>query len=225
MRKDRVSTGIRELDVILEGGYKNPATVLLTGPPGDEKNAFAFHFAEEGLQNKEVILYITLEHTPKEIIKIASEYGIELKGNNLFFMDCYSSTINAPVNKGENAVRINGPSALNDISLEVNEFIKKNKEKKIRVIFHTFSSLALYNEHNSLFKFFKVIEGRLKQAGATLFLIVDEGMHEKKFINTLEHSVDQIFKYGLIEGEKQLSSAEIPISLKVKIGAAGVDLE
>ena len=48
LKKNRLSTGIADLDLVLEGGFRNPGNLLLVGPSGMEKAAFAYHFASAG---------------------------------------------------------------------------------------------------------------------------------------------------------------------------------
>ena len=48
-RKDRMSTGVKALDIMLEGGYKFPGIALLMAPTGSEKQCFAAHFVKAGL--------------------------------------------------------------------------------------------------------------------------------------------------------------------------------
>ena len=41
LKKNRFSTGVNDLDILLEGGYLNPASVVVLGPAGMEKTAIA----------------------------------------------------------------------------------------------------------------------------------------------------------------------------------------
>ncbi len=225
-RKDRMRTGIRALDIMLEGGYKFPATVMLMGPTGSEKQCFAAHFVNEGLAEGDVVIYITTDRTPKEIEKTAAGWDLHFKGpGELFYIDCYTQA-GAEEGKGKvNVFKVGGPGALNEISLYVSEILRGHEGKRFRVVFHTFSTFALYNEKGSLFKFLQSIESRAKGANGTTLLLVEEGMHEEKFLSTLRHGIDEEFSLKTKDKKKELVGSGLPIGIPLKVGALGVEVE
>lgn len=221
LRKNRLSTGIKELDVMLEGGYKHPANILLTGPSGMEKTTFSYHFADAA-PAEEYVYFICSSSTPDEIIKKATTVGINLKKPNIKFIDCYSSTTGSQKSDTEQIKIVQGPRALNDLSLALNEALNESKGKKMRVIFHTLSVFVLYNPRESMQKFVDVIGGRLKAARATTIYLVEEGVHDKQLMGILERVMDE--KYSITEKDGALF-LELPIinfSVPFKQGPAGI---
>ena len=225
-RKDRIRTGIHPLDIMLEGGYKFPATVMLMGPTGSEKQAFAAHFVNEGLSEGDVVIYITTDKSPKEIEKAAAAWDLHFKGpGQLFFIDCYTQAGAEKTKGSPNIFKVGGPGAINEISLYVSEILRGHEGKRFRVVFHTLSTFALYNEKSSLFKFVQSIESRVKGANGTVLVLVEEGMHEDSFISSLRHSIDEEFTLGAKEKKKELSGGTLPIAIPLKVGALGVEVE
>ncbi len=225
LRLNRASTGISQFDMMLEGGYKNPALVAFIGPGGNEKLAFAFHFVSAGIQAGEKVLYITTDRTPEELEKLASEMGISIRSDLVKYLDCYSATISAPNPHVPNIVQISGPGALNELSLSINEAVEQMKGKRIRVVFHSFSTLSVHSQPDSLLKFLSLVDGRLKNANATTFLMVDEGMHDDKFLTQIRHSADQEFRIKISEGSKSVASPEFPIEVPIRVGPLGVEVD
>jgi len=225
-RKDRIRTGIRALDIMLEGGYKFPATVMLIGPTGSEKQCFAAHFVNEGLAEGDVVIYITTDRTPKEIEKIAAGWDLHFKGpGELFYIDCYTQAGAVEDKSKVNVFKVGGPGALNEISLYVSEILRGHQGKRIRLVFHTFSTFALYNEKGSLFKFLQSIESRTKRANGTVMILVEEGMHEEKVLSTLRHGIDGEFGIKTKDKKKELVGNELPIGIPIKVGALGIEVE
>ena len=66
LKKNRLSSGIPDLDIILEGGYLNPGNVMVLGPSGNEKAALAYHFAAAA-DPKEIVYIITADASPESI--------------------------------------------------------------------------------------------------------------------------------------------------------------
>lgn len=64
---ERISTGIPNLDEILNGGLIPNRSYLIHGGPGTGKTTLGLHFLLEGSANKEKVLYITLEDSEANI--------------------------------------------------------------------------------------------------------------------------------------------------------------
>lgn len=224
LRKNKLTTGIPDLDLILEGGYANPANVMLIGPTGIEKAVFAYHFAAAADPKKELVYFICGDSSPAEVIKKAENFNIDLNKENIFFIDCYSSTLGGR-EKPESTERVtvlSSPGALNDLSLSLSEAMSGSSGKKLRIIFQTLSTFVLYNPPNSIRKFLTVIEGRLKGAGATTLYTVEEGVHDKQVLTLLERGMEQIFMLSESGGKFALEVPRVPMPLQVKLGASGI---
>lgn len=228
LRLNRASTGVSQFDIMLDGGYKNPATIAFLGPTGQGKSVFAFHFVSAGIQAGDRVLYITTDRTPDELEKMANERGIMIKSDLVKYIDCYSLTLSAqaPAAQRPNVVQVSSPSALNELSLALNEALEQLKGgRKLHVVFHSLSTLAVNSQPDSLFKFLSIADGRLKNANATTLLLVDEGMHDEKFVTMLRHAVDAEFSIKIAGGEKFVTSPELPLEVPIKIGPLGVEVE
>jgi KaiC/GvpD/RAD55 family RecA-like ATPase len=224
LKANRLSTGIADLDIILEGGYSNPGNIVLIGPGGIEKTAFAYHFASSVGPNEHA--YIICGNTsPADIISKASTLGLNLKKENIRFIDCYSQTLGNVAAPTDPKIRmVMGPGALNDISLMLNEAIKESAGKRMRVVFDTLSTFMLYNPQDSIRKFLSVIEGRLKTVGATTIYLIDEGVHDKQVISLMEHGMDSVMTIAEKGGKFVLSVPELDMPLPIRIGPAGMTI-
>ena len=221
LKKNRLSTGIADLDIVMEGGYLNPANLIILGPSGTEKAAFAYHFAGAGKDENAYI--ICGNSSPADIMKKASKMGIEL--DNVKFIDCYSSTLGRSEAEGsENIKVIAGPSALNDISLALNEAMNESSGKRMRVVFDTLSTFVLYNSKDSIRKFLSVIGGRLRNAQATTLYLVDEGVHDRQLFSLLEHGMDDTITIVDKAGKFFLMLPEVDMEIPIRIGPSGITL-
>lgn len=219
LKKNKLSTGIPDLDIVMEGGYPNPANVIIIGPSGTEKAAFAYEFA--GAAKEENAYIVCGSSSPADIIKKASTMGIDL--NNVKFIDCYSSTLGKGQEQGSEKVTVvPGPSALNDISLALNEAINESAGKRMRVIFDTLSTFVLYNSKDSMKKFLSLVGGRLKNAQATTLYLIDEGVHDKQLLSLMEHGMDQVYTIQEKSGKFFFLLTDIGMELPVRAGPSGI---
>lgn len=223
LKKNRASTGVNDLDILLEGGYPNPANIMVLGPAGTEKTALAFHFAIAGLEKSEVAIFITTDATPQNIKEKAASIGLDIP-EGLIFVDCYSKTLGSSQQDEKSVVYLPGPSALEEFSVSLKEIIDRNVGKKMRVIFNTFSTFLLYNPKDSMLKFLQIVGGRLKNAGATTLFIVEEGVHDRQLISTVERSMDD--KLVILDkgGSFELEMTSAGISVPIRLGPNGITI-
>jgi circadian clock protein KaiC len=76
----RISSGITELDKMLEGkGYYRGSTVLISGTAGVGKTSIAAHFAEAACKRGERVLYFCFEESPNQLMRNMRSIGINLE--------------------------------------------------------------------------------------------------------------------------------------------------
>ncbi|OHB57152.1 MAG: protein kinase [Planctomycetes bacterium GWF2_42_9] len=77
--QQRLSCGVAELDKMLGGGIPEGDSVLISGPSGTGKSVLATQFIGEGLKRGEPGIIVVFEERPKEYIRRADNFGIDLK--------------------------------------------------------------------------------------------------------------------------------------------------
>ncbi|HSK30658.1 MAG TPA: ATPase domain-containing protein [Candidatus Limnocylindria bacterium] len=78
MSGKRISTGIVELDLLIEGGLRAGKTYLVVGQPGTGKTVFGLQFLVNGLMEKEKGLYVAIDEKPADVIEQAASLGWDL---------------------------------------------------------------------------------------------------------------------------------------------------
>ncbi len=74
---DRLSTGSKELDRMLEGGIPRGFAVLVSGPIGTGKTIIGLEYIYSGLRNNEPGMIISFEETPNQIFQEAKRIGFD----------------------------------------------------------------------------------------------------------------------------------------------------
>jgi circadian clock protein KaiC len=76
---ERVSSGIPDLDAMLEGnGYYKGASILVSGMPGSGKSTAAAHFANSICASGNRCIYFAMEESPQQIIRNMRSVGLNL---------------------------------------------------------------------------------------------------------------------------------------------------
>lgn len=75
---ERVSTGIKELDGVIEGGYPRKRTMLVSGTTGSGKTIMGLHYIHQGCKDGKKCAIIATEETPEDLIDQAESIGLSL---------------------------------------------------------------------------------------------------------------------------------------------------
>lgn len=78
--EERVSTGIKSLDKMLEGrGFFKGSSILVSGTAGTGKTSIAAYFASETCRTGKKCIYFAFEESPQQIIRNMKSIGVNLK--------------------------------------------------------------------------------------------------------------------------------------------------
>lgn len=75
--KERVSSGLKELDNLLHGGLPVSTVTLVSGTPGSGKSILCYHYLDAGLRSGEKCLYLTSDERVENILRQADELGFQ----------------------------------------------------------------------------------------------------------------------------------------------------
>src|SRR3990167_6664715 len=82
-----IKSGVKGLDNILKGGFKENSNILVTGAPGTGKTILCLQYANEGVKNKEPVLFVATEEFKEAIFEYAKTMGLNnLIDNKLFIV-------------------------------------------------------------------------------------------------------------------------------------------
>jgi KaiC domain protein len=70
---DRIDTGVEGLDEMIQGGIPGRSLMVVIGAAGTGKTTFGLQFLNEGLEQGETSIFITLEESREDILAAAAE--------------------------------------------------------------------------------------------------------------------------------------------------------
>jgi KaiC/GvpD/RAD55 family RecA-like ATPase len=79
MAEEKFSTGIKELDGILEGGIYRGVNILIRGGAGTGKTTFALQYLVQGARQGQKGMYITFEEAGNQIVDFGNKFFPDLK--------------------------------------------------------------------------------------------------------------------------------------------------
>jgi len=169
---ERTTTGCKELDKLICGGLPRPSVTLVSGSAGTAKTTLLLQFIWDGLQKKENGLFITLEETPDEIRRDASQYGWNLEK--------YEKA-------GECSIEFFDPFELGDISSRLKDLIIVNNYKRVVIDSTSLFGMYINDPYKVRKKLYKLVQA-LKDANCTALLSSE-----------IPEKSDKLSRYGVEE--------------------------
>lgn len=165
-------------------------SVLLSGPPGVGKFEYCLSLVKNWHGADEKVVYLTSERSPGEIKSFAENFGLSLEesegSGNLIFIDCYSWSMGKSYEKGYS---IKNAANVNEINITLEKVMDKLKNP-VRIVFDSLSPLFLYNDTQTMTKFFHFLTSNAKTKHGFIIYTLQEGVHDPKIRNTLIYLVD-----------------------------------
>jgi KaiC/GvpD/RAD55 family RecA-like ATPase len=162
-RKNTVSTGIEDLDRILEGkGYPDRSAILLISPPGAGSAPLAYLFLKSGFTCDDIVMCITF----KPIVDLLSDmavFGVN-KESPARYIQCFAGT--SPYNL----------SNLTNLFIDIKKQIDTLGAARKRIYIDFLSALYMLHPAKVVYMFISGLLHYLKDHGATVVASLDEGV-------------------------------------------------
>lgn len=196
----------------LTGGLSLHKNYLVLGDKESGKETFLYKLVQNALQNKFGVLYITISKPASEIVsdllKVSPSISTYL-GQSLKLIDDFSRSISGQATDNAYTKVLNGPLDLTGLSVamsSINSDFIKDGYQVINVL-NSVSSLLLYNNNSTVFRFLQFVCGRSKISGATSIYALDENMHAPEVTETTKSLMDGIIKLKLGDDGKRYFTA------------------
>jgi circadian clock protein KaiC len=181
------STGVSSLDQLLgNDGYPDGSTVLVVGPPGIGKEALGYWFTYSGLIQNNFCLYNT-RLSAKEVLQDTKAFNVDFSQRVPFWFSSSGGQLKFDVND------------LSGLSYNIKDILKKNSEKRIRVVTDVLSSLLMLNQPDTIYKFLTQLFADTKQYDSVFLATLEEGMHAPNVLAAMQQLFDGVIELKLYE--------------------------
>lgn len=180
------SSGIPALDKLLVDGYPDRSAIMVVGPPGIGKEALGYWFTQSGLVQGDFCAYVT-RLSVREVLQDVKGFGIDMQQRVPFWLASDGGQLKYDV------------SDLAGLSYNVKELLKKNSDRRIRIVLDTTSSLLMLNPPETVYKFLTQLLTEVKQYDAVLLATLEEGMHKPEVLTAMQQLFDGVVELRLYE--------------------------
>ena len=109
-------------------------------------------------------------------------------------VDCVTKTLGMGTHDTENIKRASSPVDLTGIGVKISqffeEFLMKKSMQRTRLCINSLSTIIMYSNIRTVFRFLHVFTGRVKAANALGIYVVESEMHDPQTIATLKQLFD-----------------------------------
>ncbi len=203
--EEKLSTGVGELDRILEGGLHRGSNILVKGGPGTGKTTLGLQYLIHGCRLGEKTLYLSFEESNEQVLKYGSRFFQDIRKHadeeRLLIMDFSPhKSIKAKVRviEGEK-VEIPDKYAVDSIAYIEDKILDIRGQSIRRVVIDglqtfatTFHDIYEKKDIDELRRKVSKIMVYLKDAGATTYILSEESDNEPVKYEFVNYVVDGV---------------------------------
>ena len=174
------------------------SNVLVLGPPLIGKQELGLEFLEAGARDGQASLVVT---TKDDADRLLEEFDTRLPAQNtdgIGIIDTVTAQQGTVREGDDERVRYaSSPGDLTEIGISLTQFLEQFDESGwsgTRVMLHSISTLLMYAELRTVFRFLHVFTGRVRGADAIGLYTMDTGAHDPDAINTIKPLFDDAIK-------------------------------
>jgi KaiC/GvpD/RAD55 family RecA-like ATPase len=180
-------------DVLPDLSFDPGSNVLVSGPPLTGKRRIALEILAAGTADDEGVIVVTTKDSAE---KVLSQYG-DMVGNEqipIGIVDCVTEQRGVESVDDPRVKYASSPVDMTGIGIKFSEFLQEFYEprgiQRNRVLLHSVSTLLMYSNLETVFRFLHVFTGRIQSADALGVHVIDSTAHDDQTINTIKQLYD-----------------------------------
>lgn len=177
----------------------DPGTnILISGPPLSGKRQLAVRALEYGAKQGEGSVIVTTRDNSERILNELKMFFDDPADANLGIVDCVTKHQGQTIRDTDMIRYASSPVDMTGIGIKFSEFVeefyRQRGIEKNRVMFDSLSTLLMYSDLQTVFRFMHVFTSRIENAGAIGIHIIESTAHDEETMNTLKQLFDGIVR-------------------------------
>nr|QNO44224.1 hypothetical protein JAFNDAPN_00006 [Methanosarcinales archaeon ANME-2c ERB4]QNO44869.1 hypothetical protein OCFENNGA_00004 [Methanosarcinales archaeon ANME-2c ERB4]QNO46534.1 hypothetical protein HKKCGBCL_00011 [Methanosarcinales archaeon ANME-2c ERB4] len=189
--------GISRLDELI-GDIKSGTNIMMIGPPISGKDDITNIIAYQGLLDANAAVIVSTREPGNNVLEWFERYNLDVPMDRIGIVDCVTRTLGFGAPDTDNIKMASSPVDLTGIGVKISQFFEhfwmEMHLRETRLCINSLSTILMYSNLQTVFRFLHVFTGRIKAANALGIYVIEEGMHDEKTIVTLKQLFD-----GMIE--------------------------
>jgi len=182
------------LGVEVEAG----TNLLLSGPALTGKKSFAFDALATGIRNDEGAVVVSNTDGAKRVFEDLGE-RVDYADRPVAVVDCVTRQQGVNEVRDDTQVRYtSSPVDMTGVGIKFSEILEEFYEKqgveRNRVFLDSLSTLLMYSDLQTVFRFLHVFTGRVQSVDGLGLYAIDSSAHDDKTMNTLKQLFDGVIE-------------------------------
>jgi KaiC/GvpD/RAD55 family RecA-like ATPase len=190
-----------ELDPVLDGVTVDPGTnVLVSGPPLTGKRKLGMELLADGANAGEGSVIVTTRDSADRVV---ADYRslLETPDETPFgVVDCVTQHQGRSVQDSPTVKYASSPVDMTGIGIKFSEYVEEFYSgrglERNRVMFDSLSTLLMYADLQTVFRFMHVFTSRIESADALGIYTIESTAHDGEAMNTLKQLFDGVVETG-----------------------------
>jgi KaiC/GvpD/RAD55 family RecA-like ATPase len=175
----------------------DPGTnILISGPPLTGKRRLAMDILGHGAASGEGSVVVTTRDSSERVISDFRSRVVDPDDADLGIVDCVTQHQGRSATDTELVKYASSPVDMTGIGIKFSEFIEefytRRGVEKNRVLLDSLSTLLMYSELQTVFRFVHVLTSRIEDADALGVHIIESTAHDAEAMNTMKQLFDGI---------------------------------
>jgi KaiC/GvpD/RAD55 family RecA-like ATPase len=184
------------LGEILPGVSVEPGTnLLMAGPPMTGKRSLALRILAEGANSGDGTIVVTTKDSGDKILGDFQEYVDDFDSAPVGVVDCVTKQQGMRNSQAsEHVAYASSPVDMTGIGIKLSEFLQHFYQdlsiQRNRILLYSLSTLLMYSNLQTVFRFLHVFTGRIQSADALGVFVIDSTAHDDQTMSTLKQLFD-----------------------------------
>ena len=180
-------------DVLPEVSFDPGSNVLVSGPPLTGKRRVALRVLAQGTDDDEGAVVVTTKDSAE---KVLSQYGDLVGGGEIpvGIVDCVTEQRGVESVDDPRVKYAASPVDMTGIGIKLSGYLQEFREtrdiERNRVMLHSVSTMLMYSNLETVFRFLHVFGGRVQSADALGVHVIDSSAHDEQTIDTIKQLYD-----------------------------------
>ncbi|ELY91787.1 hypothetical protein C483_09619 [Natrialba hulunbeirensis JCM 10989] len=183
-------------DVQTDATIAPGTNILVTGPPLTGKRRLALDVLAQGADRGDGSIIVTTKDNA-DTMRSGFRDRIQTSDPPVGIVDCVSNQQRASVPEDDSQVSyVSSPVDMTGIGITVSEYLQEFYQERglteNRVMLHSISTLLMYSDLETVFRFLHVFTGRIQSADGLGIYLIDTAAHDEQTVNTLKQLFDGV---------------------------------
>ncbi|MFB6301796.1 MAG: RAD55 family ATPase [Haloferacaceae archaeon] len=187
-----------DLSPVLDAEVQAGTNLLVTGPPMTGKRDLIFEILSQGTEAGEAAIVVSTKDGADRVLDNYREQT-DIEGKPVAVVDCVTRQQGvSEVRDDERIKYTSSPVDMTGIGIKLSEFLELFYQdrgiERTRVALHSLSTLLMYSDLQTVFRFLHVFTGRIQSVDGLGLFAIDATAHDDQTMNTLKQLFDGIVR-------------------------------